>query len=318
MRKLAVLLTCALLVAGCSPDEDSIMATAHFTDVSDLAEMAPVMMADIQVGEVTDIRLDGHRALVTMSIERKAHVPSDVTARVRRTSVLGERIIDLVPSGSLGESAPMLADGAEIGSTEVRSDLEDLVAEGSDAISAISAADLATMIDEGAEGFGRRGGELRKLLMNYKKIVGAYASRSEQIGRLLSSMASFNETIAAESDSHARAIRNTQRSIEVLDEESLRLIRAIESLDRLSRGSSDLMDAHIDEMEAFFAQMRIILGTLEGQQRSIENLLRYAPGHNRNTQLVEYREFNQIYQDFVICGLNDNPDDPARRCKGSH
>ena len=46
----------------------------------------------------------------------------------------------------------------------------------------------------------------------------------------------------------------------------------------------------------------------------INGLLHYAQLHNRNTQLVEYQEFNQVVQDFVICGLNDDPSDRARRC----
>jgi hypothetical protein len=69
-------------------------------------------------------------------------------------------------------------------------------------------------------------------------------------------------------------------------------------------------------MTHFFAQTRTILGVLQQEQADINGLLKYGPIHNRNTQLVEYREFNQVLQDFVICGLNDDPSDPARRCKG--
>jgi hypothetical protein len=31
---------------------------------------------------------------------------------------------------------------------------------------------------------------------------------------------------------------------------------------------------------------------------------------------VEYTQFNLILQEFIICGLNDDPSDPARRCEG--
>jgi hypothetical protein len=42
--------------------------------------------------------------------------------------------------------------------------------------------------------------------------------------------------------------------------------------------------------------------------------MKWAPGHNYNTQAVEYSEFNQVVQQFVICGLNDDPSNPARTC----
>ena len=67
-------------------------------------------------------------------------------------------------------------------------------------------------------------------------------------------------------------------------------------------------------MSRFFAQMRVILGVLRSEQSSIAGALRWAPYHNRNTQMVEYMQFNQVLQDFIVCGMNDDPNDPARKC----
>src|SRR5438477_1130175 len=111
------------------------------------------MMNDVKVGKVTGIRLGGYRALVTMSIDQSADVPQGVIARVRRTSLLGERIIDLdIPTG-LPQSAPPLVDGATIRDTQVRPDLEDLVRSGSDVLAPVGASEIATLVDEGYKGF---------------------------------------------------------------------------------------------------------------------------------------------------------------------
>jgi len=315
MRRLgATVAGLALVLATACSGSESIEVTAAFDDVGDMATGAPVTMADIRVGKVSAMRLEGTEAVVTLELDPEARVPADVVARVRRTSVLGERIVDLiVPEGSETD-ADLLADGADISDTEVRSDLEDLVDEGSEVLGAVAASDLAVMIDQGGRGFGGRGEELRSILDSYSEIVGAYAERGEMLKDLISNLDQFNATVAGEAESHRRAVRNTARSIEVLSEESDELERAIVSLSRLAVGGEDILDEHLDEMQNFFRQTRTILGTLEGQQRDIEQLLRWAPGHNNNTQLVEYFEFNQVIQDFVICGLNDNPNDPARRC----
>ncbi len=319
MRRLGLLLACIFFAAGvaCSGSADQLQATATFTDVGDLANGAPVTMADIQVGKVDEIRLAGREAVVSMSLDKSAKIPRNVIARVRRTSVLGERIIDLVmPQGA--SRGALLQDGDEIANTLVRSDLEDLVNEGSEVLGAISASELATMIHEGARGFGGQGDELRSLLNSYDKILSAYASRGGQIKNLITSLDNFNRTIASQADAHARSLANADRSLEVLNEESARLGRAIVALNRLSIAGKDILNQHTDEMKRFFSHMKVILGALEDEQDSIRLLLKYAPGHNRNTQLVEYGDFNQIVQDFVFCGLNDNPKDPARRCKGDH
>ena len=311
---LAALMT-ATAFAGCS-GSDGIDVTATFEDIGDLANGAPVTMADIKVGQVKFSRLAGNEAVVTMTLDPEAEVPQGVTARVRRTSVLGERIVDIVLPEDLSDSTPLLQDGDHIDDTVVRSDLEDLVDEGTDVFSAISASQLAIMIEEGAKGFGGQGVELGNLLQNYQQIVSAYAGRSKQISRLIGSLKNFNETIAADAEAHAQSVVNTERSIAVLNEESGRLEQAILSLNRLAKGSESILTAHMDEMGRFFSQTRIILGVLEDEQRSIRELLKWAPGHNRNTQAVEYVDFNQVVQDFIICGLNDDPNNKARRCKG--
>jgi phospholipid/cholesterol/gamma-HCH transport system substrate-binding protein len=315
-RALIVLCVMAALVAGaCGGSDDMIKVSARFDDVGDLYTEAPVHLSDITVGEVTAIRLDGTQALVEMELDPAAKIPDDVEARVRRTSVLGERIIDLViPEGA--DSTKTLVSGDIIEETSVRSDLEDLVDEGSELLGAVAATDLATMIDEGGRGFGGQGQELRGLLSNYGEIVDTYAARSKQINRLIDSMADFNETLATEAPSHERAMINSNRSIEMLNEESERLQSAIESLNRLAVGGSQILRAHSDEMIRFFDQTATILKVLANEQDSIELFLKWAPDHNANTQRVEYIEFNQVVQEFVICGLNDNPRDPARRCTG--
>ena len=315
MKRLGLILAAVtfVLASACSGGE-SIEVTTAFDDVGDMATGAPVTMADIRVGKVTGIRLEGTEAVVTLELDPEARVPADVIARVRRTSVLGERIVDLVVPEASEDSDELLADGADISETQVRSDLEDLVDEGSEVLGAVAASDLAVMIDQGGRGFGGRGEELRSILNSYTEIVGAYAKRGEMLKDLISNLDQFNATVATEAESHRQAVRNTARSIEVLSEESAELEQAIVSLNRLAVGGEDILDEHLDEMQNFFSQTRTILGTLEGQQKDIELLLRWAPGHNNNTQLVEYFEFNQVIQDFVICGLNDNPNDPARRC----
>jgi phospholipid/cholesterol/gamma-HCH transport system substrate-binding protein len=307
----------ALAFAACRlPDDGMVTVRASFPDVGDLAPSAPVMMADVQIGKVTDIELEDGRALVTMELQRDAAVPDDVAARVRRTSLLGERIVDLVvPEGTPGD-APLLGDGDRITSTESRPDLEDLVQEGTDVLAPIAASEVATLVDEGAEGFGGRGAQLRELLGNFQSIVHAYAGRTDDLRGFIESLNDFNSTLAAKADAHAQAVANSARGIGMLREESGRLRDAVHSLVRLSTGARSVLEAHSDEMGRFFAQMRVILGVLHSEQGSIEGLLNWAPGHNRNTQTTEYDRFVQVLQDFVICGINDDPSDPARRCTG--
>lgn len=317
MRKLPVIFVLsALAFAACRlPDDGTITLRASFDDIGDLAPSAPVFMADIQIGKVTDIELEEGRALVTMDVDREARVPDGVTARVRRTSLLGERIVDLTAE-AVPLHAPLLREGALIDQTESRADLEDLVTEGNQVLGPIAASEVATLVHEGAKGFGGRGGDLRTLVGNFQAIVQAYAGQTDEIRGVIDSLNEFNGTLASQADAHAQATDNSARGLGMLREESGRLTAAIRGLARLSMGARSLLDAHADEMSRFFAQTRTILGVLRQEQDSIVQLLEWAPGHNRNTQITEYQDWVQVLQDFIICGLNDDPSDPARTCEG--
>jgi len=316
VRRAALLVVVALLSGACGLGGGSgIRVTARFTDVGDLAATAPVMLADVEIGSVTDISLEGTLALVEMSIDPEARVPRGVIARIRRTSVLGERIVDIVIPADLPTDASLLENGDQIELTEVREDLEDLVLEGNDVLAPIAASEVATLVDEGAIGFGGRGEQLRKLLRNFEEIVDVFAGRSDTIVSVIGNLDAFNSALAARAEAHARAVANSARGLRMLREETGRLEVAVRQLAYLSEGSRSILEAHSDEMRRFFSQMRVILETLDGEQASIVRLLAWAPLHNRNLQITEFRDFVQVYQDFVICGMNDDPSDPARRCK---
>lgn len=316
-RLLALVLVVAAASGACRFGGDpGVTVEATFADVGDLAVSAPVMVADVQVGKVDSIELSGDQAVVAMTIDPDARVPRGTIARIRRTSLLGERIVDLHIPAEVPSSAPLLQDGDVIAETETRADLEDLVIEGVDVLGPIAASEIATLVEEGAKGFGGRGKDLRLLLRNFQEIVRGYAGRTDDIRGVIVSLGRFNSVLASRALEQARSLENSAQALSVLSDEVDRLERAIRALDRLAVGSRGILTAHSDEMDRFFRQMRVILRVLRDEEDSLVKILRWAPLHHQNTQLTEYKRFVQVYQDFIICGMNEDEDDPARSCDG--
>ena len=225
-----------------------------------------------------------------------------------------ETAVDLQVPPTVGPDAPLLRNGETIGHTQVLPDLEDLVRSGTNVLAPIAAGEISTLVNEGAKGFGGQGQNLKILLANFHSIVHAYAGRTSQIESVISSLNQFNATLASHASAQARSIANSAKALGVLRSESDRLITAVHALVRLAKGARAILDAHSAQMIRFFAQMHTILGVLRSEQSSIVGALKWAPFHNRNTQLVEYQQFNQVLQDFIFCGMNDSPKDPARKC----
>ena len=132
-------------------------ATAVFTDVGDLSNGAQVQLADVPVGSVRSIALDGDKAKVTLSFDNGVRIPADVSAAINRTTILGDQFVQLdVPkneTGAAAATAPQLADGARIAHTSLVPDVEQFVQAGSEVFGAISTTELEQIIEAGGEGF---------------------------------------------------------------------------------------------------------------------------------------------------------------------
>lgn len=123
---------CALALAFASTDArgrvggESYALTARFSNLGELKVRAPVKVAGVKVGEVSDIRLDPERydAIVTMQVARAAGaLPADSSASIYTSGLLGERYVGLSPGGD----PETLEDGGEIVMTQSAIVLEQLI-----------------------------------------------------------------------------------------------------------------------------------------------------------------------------------------------
>jgi phospholipid/cholesterol/gamma-HCH transport system substrate-binding protein len=103
--------------------EDGYELKATFSSVAGLKEGAPVEMAGVPVGRVTEIRLKKGKALLTVWIKSELQVEDDAMASVRTKGLIGEKYLKL----SSGASSDLLSHGDELTETESVVDIEDLV-----------------------------------------------------------------------------------------------------------------------------------------------------------------------------------------------
>lgn len=107
-------------------NSDTYDVTAHFRNIGGLKVRAPVSMAGVTIGHVTQIQLDQQKldAKVTLEIDQRyGAIPSDTSAEILTAGLLGEKYIGLVPGGS----PEPLRDGDEIYITQSAVVLENLI-----------------------------------------------------------------------------------------------------------------------------------------------------------------------------------------------
>jgi phospholipid/cholesterol/gamma-HCH transport system substrate-binding protein len=97
---------------------------ATFEEVGGLRPRAPIAIAGVKVGQVSQIQLDGDlRARVTLDLDPKLQLPSDSSARIVTSGLLGDQFIALEP----GAEEDMLKAGDELEFTESAISLERLI-----------------------------------------------------------------------------------------------------------------------------------------------------------------------------------------------
>ncbi|HVC28207.1 MAG TPA: outer membrane lipid asymmetry maintenance protein MlaD, partial [Gammaproteobacteria bacterium] len=84
-------------------DTSGFIVTASFTNVGGLKVRAPVTMAGVNVGRVTEIHLDPvtFNAIVSIQISQQFNqIPDDSSASILTSGLLGEQYIGISPGGS--------------------------------------------------------------------------------------------------------------------------------------------------------------------------------------------------------------------------
>ncbi len=111
---------------GMQVGDDTYVVTARFSNVADLKDRAPVKIGGVTVGLVERITLDPitFDAVVEMKIDQRfSDIPTDSSASILTSGILGDRYIGLEPGGAL----EALVDGDDIFITQSAVVLETLI-----------------------------------------------------------------------------------------------------------------------------------------------------------------------------------------------
>jgi len=127
----AVLLVAALFVVyaavntGRGTTSDGMRLSARFENVGSLSSGSEVRVGGVKVGAVTGLAIDvkTFQAIVSFTVQRNLVIPSDSSATIASSGLLGGAFLSLTPGGS--DTA--LRDGGSMIITQSASNLEDLL-----------------------------------------------------------------------------------------------------------------------------------------------------------------------------------------------
>jgi phospholipid/cholesterol/gamma-HCH transport system substrate-binding protein len=317
-----VLAVLALGLTGCSVSGGpQRTATAVFSDVGDLSSGAQVQLADVPVGSVSSIALDGDDAKVTLSFDNGVRIPADVSAAIDRTTILGDQFVELnVPkseTGAAAASAPQLADGAVIHKTSVVPDVEQFIQAGSDVFGAISTNELEQIIAAGGEGFTGQEASLKAFLSDLTTVTNGYAQHTDEIAQAVNGLNSLSATLAPGTSAGEAALDNLAQTVSILAKNASQFETLLQSLDNLSTQGRSILENYYPQIVTQLQTLQAVSGQLAQHQADLAGLLSEIPVADSALPSAVRDGYVQLYENIIVCGipgLGEDDSQPAFSC----
>ncbi|GAA3147927.1 MCE family protein [Nonomuraea salmonea] len=264
MRRVLALVLVVTVTAACSlrtlgATTGDLTLYAVFDDVQSLVSGHSVQIADVRVGSVTDVRLEGYRAKVTMSVQSAHRLPAGSTATVAKTSVLGENYVLLTPPpGKDLTTGPYMKDGATISETSVEPDIEQVTARAGPLIEALGAQDVNAVLDAASTAFAGQGDEVNRLIRQTAEVTDAYAAARKDLATSIDALAKLGDDLAEGSGELDRLPGTLAAATDRLAHGRGHVKKAVIALTKLAE------QANLTVYPRHAARLRTLLRELEG------------------------------------------------------
>ena len=253
LRVAAAALAAGLVLSGCQfkgassvrlPGGASgpFVVKVEFKDVLDLVPQSAVKVNDVTVGSVSKISLrhddkHGYFAVVTCNVKKDVTLPSNTSARLRQTSLLGEKFVSLEPPESKSDWQGTFRSGGLIsldsGRTAENADIEEVLGALSLILNGGSLEQLNTINGELTKALHGRESQVRDFLTQLTGFVKGLDAQKTQITAALDGLDRLTGKLAAQKQTLDVALRDLPKGTAVLADERASLTKMLTGLNNL-------------------------------------------------------------------------------------
>jgi phospholipid/cholesterol/gamma-HCH transport system substrate-binding protein len=263
------------LPGGADLGDHPYAVTIELADVVDLVPQSLVKVDDVPVGAVSAIAVDPAtwNARVTVDVNGDVRLPANATARVRTTSLLGEKFVELAapPQGATGTLAPNAV--IPLARSGRAAEVEEVLGSLSMLLNGGGVAQIRTISTELNNALAGNEPQVRALLADLSTLVGELDGHKGEITRALDGINRLSATLAARRGEIATALDDLQPGLAELDRQRSLLVDMLRSLDRLSGVATHVVDASRDDLLADLRSLRPTLQKLAASGQDLPDSL---------------------------------------------
>lgn len=204
-------------------------------DTLGLTPNSKVMVADVYVGQVRQIKITNWVATLTVDLQKGVRLPSNATAKIGQTSLLGTQHVELAAPADHPSPRPLAnGDTIELKNSSAFPTTEQTLASIATLLRGGGVANLEVIQNEVYDIVNGRAEQIRALL---DKLDTFTAKLDDQIGVITHAIDSADRLLAmaaAHNDTLNRALTELPPLVKYLADSRGRVIEAVESLGRFS------------------------------------------------------------------------------------
>jgi len=231
-----------------------------FSDVLDLVPQSAVKVNDVTVGKVESVKLVGWVAEVQVAVNADVRLPANAAARIRQTSLLGEKFVSLsYPTDGEVADPTSLADAPHagyayphipIGRTGETPEIEQVLGALSLLLNGGGLEQLKTITHELDQTLSGHSGDVRNLLGQLTSFTGALNTQKSRILAAIDNLDALARTLNQQKRILAGALDTMPQAIKILADQKDQFVSLLKSLDRLSGVAVQVVNNSADNFVA--------------------------------------------------------------------
>ncbi len=247
---------------------------AYFAEAGGLTNGAEVHVAGYRVGQVSALRLDGPRVLVTFTVDDDIHLGDRTEAAIKTKTLLGAKTLEVTPLGNGQQDGPIPLDR-----TVSPYDLPDALGDLTVTISGLDTDQLSKSLATIADTFRSTPPELRAAADGVARFSDTLNTRDTALRDLLTNAGKVSTVLGERSQQIAALIADSNALLGELRSESAALDSIMGSLTALSQQVSGLT-AENKKLKPTLDKLNQTLAILDNRKldvkKAIPMLSRYA------------------------------------------
>ncbi len=249
--------------------------SAYFSEAGGIKSGSDVRVSGMEVGRVSDIKLQGTKVLVTFTVRNGVDLGDRTEAAIRTETVLGAKVLELTSRGEGALRGPI-----PIERTRSPYDIPAALGDLTTTISGLDTTQLSDALRTMAQTFSNTPPDLKVALDGVAKFSETLNTRDAKLRDLLTNANKVTTVLAKRSDQIAALVVNTNALLAELLAQRDSVDALMSNLARVSHEISGLVADNRTQLKPAVDKLNGVLGILDHRkgelQRTLYLLRRYA------------------------------------------